>query len=235
MVRAGKWGFAVAVVIAAGCRNLEEEAITVSHSALLHGAQEDLDEKRYDGAIRKLERAAALKPDDSRAHLNLGHALVVRARQDDVNAEARAAFLSRALTAHRTALELRPTSPQRHYFVGRDLLLLGRPAEAVAHLEKAQELDPKVPFIDARLGDAYRAMKEYDLAIEHYRAGLARPPQRLATMELHEGVGETLAAQGEIDDALKAFALARKSAPSARHIKRIEKHIAALSTPATPD
>ena len=233
MVRAALAGLAAAI-LAAGCRSLEQEAIDVSHNMLLSGAGKDVQNKRYHAAINKLEKAAALKPDHAASHFRLGNVLVLRARDPEVNEEAFRNFVSRALTHHLKALELAPEIAQVHYYVGQDLILLGRPAEAIAYLEKAQELDPHAPFIDARLGDAYRLMKEFDLAETHYRAGLAKPPKALATMELHEGLAETFAAQGRTDEALQELELARKSATSPDHLKRLEKRIQELKGPPAP-
>lgn len=225
---------AVALALAAGCRTPEQRAPDLLHNILLAGAEKDVNNGQYDRAIHKLRQATALKPEEARTHLLLGNTLVERALQPDANEEAREKLVSQALEAHQTALRLAPKSPQANYHVGRDLILLGRPAESIAYLEQARRRHPTVAYIDARLGDAYRLMNQYDLALQEYRTGLDKRPEPRAAMELHEGIAETHAAQGRTAEALAAFDLARKSAVTDAHRKRIEKRMAELQAPSPP-
>lgn len=219
---------ALAIILAlAGCRATDEErAIEVSHNLFLAGAERDIKNGNVDAAIRKLDRAVALKPDHARSHFKLGNALVLRALQPDMSEGVREEYVTRALTHHRTALEMRPDSAQANYHVGRDLVLLGRPDEAIPHLEAAQAIDPHSPFIDAQLGNARRLMKNYEQAVQHYEAGLKKRAKPVATMQLHEGLAETYLAQAKRAAALAEFDVARRKATSQHHRKRIEKRIA---------
>jgi len=222
------------ITIAAGCQTPEQRALEVSHNLLIAGAQKDVRAGRLDAAIHKLRRAVNLKPEDAVARFSLGNVLARRAEEPDVSAEALTTLVTEALEHHTAALRLVPDSAQAHYHVGRDLILLGRPAEAVGYLEAARKRDPNAPFIDARLGDAHRLMKQYDLALEHYRAGLTKRPKPLAAMELHEGLADTYLATGKPVDALAALQQARKKAPTRAHLKRIEKRIEELHNKPAP-
>ena len=222
----------ILIAVAAGCRSTNDEAIDVSYNLLVSGADRDVQEGQYDLAIRKLERAAALRPEEPEPPFRLGNTLVKRALRPDVDAETRRAFITRALAQHEVARRKAPRQALYQYAVGRDYVLLERPTDALPPLELARALAPDIPYIDARFGDAYRQMKDYPKALEFYRSGLTKPQERLATTELHEGIGETYAAQGQIDEAVKELDLARQSA-GREHAKRLAQRIEALKAPAS--
>jgi TolB-like protein/DNA-binding winged helix-turn-helix (wHTH) protein len=75
------------------------------------------------------------------------------------------------------ALELNPNSAQAHHWYG-NLLLgpEGRHDEAIAELQRAQELDPLSPIIKADTGFAYYLAGRYDLAVQAYQKVLAANP-----------------------------------------------------------
>jgi TolB-like protein/DNA-binding winged helix-turn-helix (wHTH) protein/Tfp pilus assembly protein PilF len=75
------------------------------------------------------------------------------------------------------ALELNPNSAQAHHWYG-NLLLgpEGRHTEAIAELQRAQELDPLSPIIQADAGFAYFLARHYDLALQAYQKVLAENP-----------------------------------------------------------
>ncbi|MFZ0418268.1 MAG: winged helix-turn-helix domain-containing protein [Candidatus Sulfotelmatobacter sp.] len=75
------------------------------------------------------------------------------------------------------ALDLNPNSAQAHHWYG-NLLLgpEGRQDEAIAELQRAQELDPLCQSINADIGFAYYLAGRYDLALQAYRRVLATNP-----------------------------------------------------------
>jgi TolB-like protein/DNA-binding winged helix-turn-helix (wHTH) protein/Tfp pilus assembly protein PilF len=75
------------------------------------------------------------------------------------------------------ALELNPNFAQAHHWYG-NLLLgpEGRHEEAIAELQRAQELDPLSVIISADTGFAYYLAGRYDLAMESYQKVLAANP-----------------------------------------------------------
>jgi TolB-like protein/Tfp pilus assembly protein PilF len=71
------------------------------------------------------------------------------------------------------ALELNPNYAPAHQGYGRrNLLLMGRLDEALAHLKRAQELDPLSLIINSDIGTFYFFMGQYDRAIEQQRKTL---------------------------------------------------------------
>ena len=78
------------------------------------------------------------------------------------------------------ALELNPNSAQAHHWYG-NLLLgpEGRPEEAIAELQRAQELDPLSLIIKADTGFAYFLAGRSDLALQAYQKVVAANPNFL--------------------------------------------------------
>ncbi len=64
------------------------------------------------------------------------------------------------------ALELKPEYATAHYWYGLNLTPLGRTYEAIAHVRKAQQLDPSSPIINAYVAGAFYFARQYDKAIE---------------------------------------------------------------------
>jgi tetratricopeptide (TPR) repeat protein len=77
----------------------------------------------------------------------------------------------------RRALELNPNFAQAHHWYG-NLLLgpEGRHDEAIAEMQRAQELDPLSLIINADTGFAYYLAGRYDLALQAYQKVLAANP-----------------------------------------------------------
>jgi TolB-like protein/DNA-binding winged helix-turn-helix (wHTH) protein len=75
------------------------------------------------------------------------------------------------------AIELNPNSAHAHHWYG-NLLLgpEGRHEEAIAELQRAQELDPLSPIIKADAGFAYFLAGRYDLALQAYQKVVAANP-----------------------------------------------------------
>jgi TolB-like protein/DNA-binding winged helix-turn-helix (wHTH) protein len=75
------------------------------------------------------------------------------------------------------AIDLNPNSAQAHHWYG-NLLLgpEGRHDEAIAELQRAQELDPLCQSINADIGFAYYLAGRYDLALQAYQRVLAANP-----------------------------------------------------------
>jgi TolB-like protein/DNA-binding winged helix-turn-helix (wHTH) protein/Tfp pilus assembly protein PilF len=80
----------------------------------------------------------------------------------------------------RRAIELNPNFAQAHHWYG-NLLLgpEGRHDEAIAELQRAQELDPLSPIIQADIGFAYFLAGRYDVALQAYQKVLAANPNFL--------------------------------------------------------
>jgi eukaryotic-like serine/threonine-protein kinase len=74
------------------------------------------------------------------------------------------------------AIELNPSYATAHQWYGGYLLAMGHFEEAIAELERAQEIDPLSLIINADLGLPYYFARRYDQAIEQYRKTLEMDP-----------------------------------------------------------
>jgi TolB-like protein/DNA-binding winged helix-turn-helix (wHTH) protein/Tfp pilus assembly protein PilF len=112
------------------------------------------------------ERALALDSTLAEAHTSLA---TVRILHDWDWAGAEREF--------QRALDLNPNFAQAHHWYG-NLLLgpEGRHDEAIAELQRAQELDPLSLIINADTGFAYYLAGRYDLALQAYQRVLATNP-----------------------------------------------------------
>jgi len=104
---------------------------------------------KVDAAIADLRRATAKEPSLAEAQTDLAYALWRRGDLDD------------ALRAARAALLLDPNDAAAHRYLGRLLLLQrGDRSEAIAHLEKAAQLNPEETDAHFDLVMAYRSAND---------------------------------------------------------------------------
>jgi tetratricopeptide (TPR) repeat protein len=106
---------------------------------------------KYQEAYGDLNRAVLLKPDNAAYQANLGSAMWKLGRYED------------ALSAERVAVKLDNKNFTAQYQMGRFLLRLGgsaRVAEAVEHLRRAIEIDPKEYDVRFELIAAYRVLND---------------------------------------------------------------------------
>ena len=144
-----------------------------------------------DSAIRFAERAIAVDPRNSEAHMWRGYALL---RKGDYGESARAC---------RRATELDPTNATAPYFAGSALLFGGQSADALPYLQRSLELDGKVGMGWLALGAAHLAQQQ--LLEAHYSFLRAREledkPVRFPTAGAAAYVAEVLRLQGQLTDA----------------------------------
>ncbi len=76
----------------------------------------------------------------------------------------------------RRALALNPNYATAHHWYALHLSALGRHAEAIEHVRRAQELDPLSLVITANAGWCYFLARQYDLTIEQSRHALDLDP-----------------------------------------------------------
>jgi tetratricopeptide (TPR) repeat protein len=74
--------------------------------------------------------------------------------------------MGRCGNAFKRAIDLSPSYPSAYHWYALYLTTVGRVQEAVAAMERAQELDPVSMRIGADLGQAYNAARQPDRAIE---------------------------------------------------------------------
>ncbi|HVG21558.1 MAG TPA: tetratricopeptide repeat protein [Blastocatellia bacterium] len=137
-------------------------------------------------AVRVLERAVQLAPNDHRAHNSLGTAYLINLRLDDAAAEfsraleldARDEFANlnlanlarangdyrRAVDYYRKQLEVKPDDSEAHGGLAIALLALGRDEEAEPEIKRATELAPGDYRFLTQLAYFYTARKKVALA-----------------------------------------------------------------------
>ena len=72
----------------------------------------------------------------------------------------------RAVAESEKAIALNPNNADRHVGLADTLIWVGRPEEAVAHVEEATRLNPSYPFnYSWVLGHAYFVMERYEEAV----------------------------------------------------------------------
>jgi len=172
-------------------------------------------------AVRVLEKAVALAPDDHRAHNSLGTAYLISLRLDDAANEFQRALeldvrdefanlnlgnlaramgdYERAVSYYRKQIAIKPDDAEARGGLGIALLALGRDEDAAPQIKRAQELAPS----------DYRFLTQLCLFyVTRKKAPLARPLiEQAARIEpryawAYIGKAETDALEGKYGDAL---------------------------------
>jgi tetratricopeptide (TPR) repeat protein len=112
-----------------------------------------------DRAIAANREAIRLKPDDARAHYNLGNALVFKGRFDD------------AIAAYREAIRLRPDLAEPHYNLGSALVSEGRLDDAITAYREAIRLEPDDAEAHCNLGQVLRKKGTFTESLAELRKG----------------------------------------------------------------
>ncbi len=189
------------------------------------------------------EDTVAKRPDNDRAHLNLGNILAragefeaalghfrTAVRLNPMRADAQynlgtalkqTGRFDRAIAAYEKALDLDPRLAEAECGLGAALVAAGRGAEAVFHFEKALRIDPQNDEAHNRLGIANAEAGRFDVAIEHFRGALRANPARA---DVHNNLGDLLRAGGRLPESIthyeQALRIDPQSAPSHRNLGR---------------
>lgn len=162
---------------------------------------------------RHFRKALELNPDDAEIRLLYGGRLLLARRFAEGAAEferglqidplsmilntnvAHVAYFSRdypkAMAHCRKVISLDPAFPNAHADLGRLLLVVGKPLEAIAELETAQRLDGGPVNALGRLGYAYAAAGRPDDALRLIRRMEAQPSgQAMAISLVYIGLGD---------------------------------------------
>lgn len=100
------------------------------------------------GALTAYRKVIAIQPDSYKGHLGLGAMLLKRGGTD----------AEEGLKELLVALRLNPNVYEARVALGRALVTLGRPLDAIEHLERAAELAPENPEPHYQLSLAYRRL-----------------------------------------------------------------------------
>jgi tetratricopeptide (TPR) repeat protein len=107
-----------------------------------------------------------------------------------------------------------PESAELHKLLGR---ALAAPDEALPHLRRSVELDPRDGEARYHLATVLLESRQYDDAIEEFRAALRLMPD---SAEARNNLGVSLASQGKLDEAILEFQRALKLRPEFADARR---------------
>jgi tetratricopeptide (TPR) repeat protein len=187
----------------------------------------------YRSALAMWMDSVAKRPDNPRAHNNLGIELMRQGRADEALAHfseavrlkpdvARAqnnlggALLQRgqvteAVAHFSEALRLYPDFVDAHLNLSMALVRAGRTGEAVAHLREAHHLRPGSPGIMNDLGQALAQQGRIQESIEWYAAALRVKPD---DADAQKNLGIALLGQGDREGAIAHFSEALRLEPN---------------------
>ncbi len=146
-------------------------------------------------------RAVELDDHDAMAHVSLGIAYHLNARNDD------------AFVSFQQAYALNPSNTMAVNGMGMCLINLGRPDEGLPYIERAMQLnpqDPRVYVYFAFMAKAHFTARRYDAAIEMARKAVQRLPD---FPDPHMILAASLAHLGDMDEARKEYETAERFQP----------------------
>jgi tetratricopeptide (TPR) repeat protein len=180
------------------------------------------------------EDVLAKRPENARAHNNLGEYLYRQGRAaaafdhlseavrlDPTDAHARnnmglvladRGLLDEAIARYVEALGLSPAFPEAQNNLGNALSAGGRLDEAIVHYAEALRLEPDYPEVHYNLATALTKQGKLDEAIVHYAEALRLNPDDARS---HGNLGVTLARQGRLIEAAAHLSSALRIAPTA--------------------
>ncbi|MBU0753858.1 MAG: tetratricopeptide repeat protein [Planctomycetes bacterium] len=174
---------------------------------------------RVDEAMRHSLEALARKPDLPQAHGNLANAYFGKGQFD------------LAVEHYEKLLGLDPdeiTATTAHNNLAQTFEKLNRTKEARRHYEEALAITPGHPDVHYKLANLLVGEREYDQAVDHYKASLNGRPDHYYTLYR---LGIVLQAQGKREEARgymsKALSLARM-AGEPRLVEEIEARLRSL-------
>ncbi len=142
----------------------------------------------------------AKRPNNARAHYNLGNALERQRKPDE------------AIAHYAEAIRIEPNYLIAHNNLGIALASQGRLDEAIAHYAEALRLNPKFATAHNNLGIALARQGRLDEAIAHYAEALRINPNYA---QAHHNLATDLATQGKLKEAIAHYAEALRIAPGA--------------------
>jgi len=112
-----------------------------------------------------------------------------------------------SITEHERSLALNAGYAAAHHGLGLGLALIGRNAEALAHIERARELDPLSLIINTDYGWVYYLERRYDEAIAQYKQALELDPNFTLA---HFDLALSYSALGRHEEAINEMQKARE-------------------------
>lgn len=167
--------------------------------ALLKTANEALDRKDFEAAVKALSAVLEVEPEMPEAWFTLAYAYTGLSRDEE------------AVKAYTRTLELRPELFEAHLNLGILLMELKRPGDAVPHLAEACALKPEHVLAHLYSGRALAATGQPEAARQQFEEALRLDPS-LAPGYL--ALGELLLGETDFSGALDAFAKASELDPT---------------------
>jgi len=187
----------------------------------------------------------AHRPDNSRAHTNLGIALAEAGRLTEATARfeeslslqpdnaatrlnlcdalTRLGRPAEALPHGEAAVQLDPGSAAAHLNLAQALAALGRTAEAVGHYETVLRLEPGAPEVPGRLAAAHHALGNQAAAAADFAGAITRYRQALALAPDHvparNNLANALLVTGEVDEAITHYREVLRLNPGDRRVQ----------------
>jgi protein O-GlcNAc transferase len=149
-------------------------------------------------ALRPLQRAAELMPDDAEVLSHLGAVLKDLGRLHD------------AIRSLRRALEIDPDQAATHNCMGAVLRQLGQLDDAAISYRSALAIKPDYAEAHSNLGSVLKALGRLDEAVVCYRQALAISPE---FAEAHNNLAVALRTLGQIDEAVLSYRRALEIKP----------------------
>ncbi len=112
-------------------------------------------------------------------------------------------------------LEVDPRHPDALHLLGLIAHKQGNSQKAVDLIQQAIARRPTNAFYLGTLGNTYKDLEQFDLAIESYRRALAL---KLNTADIHNNLGVALHAQGKLDEAIQSYKKALEIIPNSAEI-----------------
>jgi tetratricopeptide (TPR) repeat protein len=203
---------------------LEKAGQTLTADDYLNRATESFYDERYEDALRDIEKAIRLQPDDARVWYNKGVVLAELGRyMEALNANEKALHLKpndfealhnkgavlerlerygEALAVYDDALHLNPEIADTWFNKGVALGKMGRQEEALLAYEKAVSLKSDHDLAMVGKGIALVNMRRYDEALSAYNEAIRLKPDYALTWN---NKGVALVHLGRYDEALTVF------------------------------
>ncbi len=100
------------------------------------------------------------------------------------------------------SIELNPNYATAHHWYGVYWMVMGRPDQALAEIQRAQQLDPLSPAINLAAASAYYYNGQYDQALEQCRKTVAMDPN---FTDAHVLLGRAYEQKGAYSEAIAEF------------------------------
>jgi len=156
------------------------------------------DKGLIDQAVAGYERALSIRPDDPKAHNNLGILLADSGRRQE------------AIAHYEQALRASPDYPEANNNLALELMNTGRLDEALLHFWETVRLDPDFALAHKNLGLALALLDRDDEAMHHYREALRLLPNDSGA---HYNLAVLLERQGRLAEAVEEYREASRLDP----------------------